>query len=592
MTDQNDPWPLALGGNPVGARTSDDQRSARRRSASPISGDSYASADPFRSRDPVPVEDPSDPFPRQDPFPPAGGQAHGARRRHRNRGIPLQQPSDVATGPMALASQVSSVVEANPDAHSLTMQGTAQETPDNAPPASPQGAPRSRREALAAERAGLTGERPAVLPGPRARTNPPTPHVLHPVEAPSDGAQFDAASFSATTPMPVAPRALPARYDEQEQQFDRVDPSTSVVVEASPETAPNGVRTDSRPTDSRSADSRSADSTVRPDGQPRRRGRIGRFLLPLIALMLALSAVSTLLPGDNSLQVLLAAMAPLGALIAVPVIALAVHHHRPVTAIAAGLAAVLPWALVVGYATAGPQPAAAAVPLRIMLVNSNEGQVNAADVVNAVREHGVDLLVVNELTSVLAHDLTTAGIGGTLHARFISTTASASGEIGIWARPEVTDSAAVTETNMPAMTGQIQTAAGPIRLIAGHSPRPYPPVAPFVGDAQPWADDLRALAVAGSGDGPRVFVGDLNATPWNKQFRDLQATSGLVDAANVLGKGLRPTWPVWSPMPLSPVDHVMVGGGIGVRSIGTAVVGGSNHRALVVEIAVPPKRND
>jgi hypothetical protein len=36
----------------------------------------------------------------------------------------------------------------------------------------------------------------------------------------------------------------------------------------------------------------------------------------------------------------------------------------------------------------------------------------------------------------------------------------------------------------------------------------------------------------------------------------------------------------------------MVGGGIGVLSVGTAVVGGSNHRALVVEIAVPPKHQD
>jgi len=88
-----------------------------------------------------------------------------------------------------------------------------------------------------------------------------------------------------------------------------------------------------------------------------------------------------------------------------------------------------------------------------------------------------------------------------------------------------------------------------------------------------------------------VLVGDLNATPWNEQFRRLQKASGLSDAADVLGKGLRPTWPVWSPMPLSPVDHVLVGGGVGVRSVGTATVPGSNHRALVVEVT-PPTAQD
>jgi endonuclease/exonuclease/phosphatase (EEP) superfamily protein YafD len=288
-------------------------------------------------------------------------------------------------------------------------------------------------------------------------------------------------------------------------------------------------------------------------------------------------------------------MAPLGALVAVPVIALAVHHRRMITAVVSGLAAVLPWALVVGYATGDERPPAGAQGVRIMLVNSNEGQVDAEGVVAAVRQHGVDVLVINELTSMLAHDLTKAGIGGILRAQYVSDQQGGhapgqfAGQLGVWSRPDVTDAGPVPGTSMPAMSGTIQTAAGPIRLVAGHSPRPNPGVTPF-GDASVWAADLDALARAGEGSDPRLLVGDLNATPWNQQFRQLEKTSGLSDAADVLGKGLRPTWPVWSPMPLSPIDHVLVGGGVGVRSVGTANVPGSNHRALVVEVTAPAGR--
>jgi len=55
----------------------------------------------------------------------------------------------------------------------------------------------------------------------------------------------------------------------------------------------------------------------------------------------------------------------------------------------------------------------------------------------------------------------------------------------------------------------------------------------------------------------------------------------------VVGQGLRPTWPTWSPLPIAPVDHLLVGPGLGVADADTTTIGGSNHRALIVTLIIP-----
>jgi endonuclease/exonuclease/phosphatase family metal-dependent hydrolase len=83
-----------------------------------------------------------------------------------------------------------------------------------------------------------------------------------------------------------------------------------------------------------------------------------------------------------------------------------------------------------------------------------------------------------------------------------------------------------------------------------------------------------------------VLAGTLDANSQQPAFRRLTGR-GLRDAAAVLGRGARPTWPSWSPLPLLALDHVLVGGGIGVRAVGTLAVAGTSHRAIIADLVVP-----
>jgi endonuclease/exonuclease/phosphatase (EEP) superfamily protein YafD len=119
----------------------------------------------------------------------------------------------------------------------------------------------------------------------------------------------------------------------------------------------------------------------------------------------------------------------------------------------------------------------------------------------------------------------------------------------------------------------------PVTLVAGHA------VQPSAGGLERWRTDLASFAAAARIPGPVLVLADLNATPWQPQFRRL-VSGRLHDAADVLGRGLRPTWPSWTPLPLLPADHALVAGA-GVTGLDLLPVQGSDHRALCVALAVP-----
>lgn len=100
--------------------------------------------------------------------------------------------------------------------------------------------------------------------------------------------------------------------------------------------------------------------------------------------------------------------------------------------------------------------------------------------------------------------------------------------------------------------------------------------------------------------GPQVLVGDFNAAPWSDAMRRVEANTGL----RLIG-GLRLTWRGVYPNPLhylmtgdlsgnglpAPIghhiDHVLLGGGIGVDAAQVRSLPGSDHRAVWVSLQVP-----
>jgi endonuclease/exonuclease/phosphatase (EEP) superfamily protein YafD len=81
-----------------------------------------------------------------------------------------------------------------------------------------------------------------------------------------------------------------------------------------------------------------------------------------------------------------------------------------------------------------------------------------------------------------------------------------------------------------------------------------------------------------------IVLGDLNATPWTADFRDLVDRADLRNSQ--LGFGVQGSWPTWFPPAMIPIDHALHTEGLSVidRSLGEHH--GSPHRALRVEYAL------
>ena len=98
-------------------------------------------------------------------------------------------------------------------------------------------------------------------------------------------------------------------------------------------------------------------------------------------------------------------------------------------------------------------------------------------------------------------------------------------------------------------------------------------------------EQLRSIAaLANQAAGAVVLTGDLNASVWGRNYRKLEASTGLRNTRR--GFGILPTWPTFLPFAMIPIDHALVSDGVGVVETRTGARIGSDHLPLIVEIAV------
>jgi endonuclease/exonuclease/phosphatase family metal-dependent hydrolase len=264
-----------------------------------------------------------------------------------------------------------------------------------------------------------------------------------------------------------------------------------------------------------------------------------------------------------------------------PVIAVGVGSKHPIPTVIAVIAALVPWTLVTGYAASGPGRVSvgAGNTLRVMSVNGSQGRADAKQIVALARSYRVDVVVITGLTSGLAHRLTVEGLSGLTPSRWVDITPDGTDGAGLWSRLEVRDLRPVEAVDGSSVQGSIEAGPDEIAISAVHLGGD--PLRPAKG----WHADMAALGLP-PGPGRKLLVGDLNATPWQPAFRKLTKV-GWRDAADVVGQGMRPTWPAWSPVPVAPIDHVLVSGGLGVTAADTTTLAGTDHRALVVTLVLP-----
>ncbi|MFD1321535.1 endonuclease/exonuclease/phosphatase family protein [Micromonospora sonneratiae] len=268
----------------------------------------------------------------------------------------------------------------------------------------------------------------------------------------------------------------------------------------------------------------------------------------------------------------------------VPVV-LALALRRWWAAGVAVLTAVALVGVVAPRAVADDVPVPDGPTLRVMTANLLAGVADSAAVVALVRTHRVDVLAVQEFTPGAQAALDRHGLAELLPHRQLNAEIGTTGS-GLYARFPLSDGG--TRRNYGGFTQAYATVAvpgaPPVLVESAHPCAPYERA-----QLRCWHTDLSRQPAA-TPDGPlRILAGDFNATLDHTPVRALLET-GYVDAAAAAGAGLTGTWGPYDGDPIPPVaiDHVLADRRVGVRAAAVHPLPGSDHRAVLAELVLPP----
>jgi endonuclease/exonuclease/phosphatase (EEP) superfamily protein YafD len=208
-----------------------------------------------------------------------------------------------------------------------------------------------------------------------------------------------------------------------------------------------------------------------------------------------------------------------------------------------------------------------------------------APLIADVRSRHVDVLATDELTIAEQRRLVGAGLPTLLPYRYTAPLPDGGGGIGIWSRYPLAEPRNLPNFELGVLTVRLAAPGGDITFVAAHllPPYPYP--------SRIWRGEiarLRTVLTTLGRDRPVIVAGDFNATTDHAQFRAL-LDRGYADAAESIGAGYQPTYPTdrWFG-PVIGIDHVLTRGRVLATDARTCDIRGSDHRALLVEIARPP----
>ncbi len=223
------------------------------------------------------------------------------------------------------------------------------------------------------------------------------------------------------------------------------------------------------------------------------------------------------------------------------------------------------------------------VPLVLLQANVRVGAANADELVRRIRTEHVDLVTMEELTPAELAALRAAGIDALLPYHLVTPYPGGAGT-GIWSRYPLTAPVKHDEFRLEVLSATVAVpSAVPLQVYAVHllPPWPYP--------SSTWLAEIRHLSTLLNTTDTRtalVASGDFNATFDHPQFRHL-LRGGLRDAAEQVGAGFTPTYPADREFPpLLTLDHVLCRG-LAPTSLTRVPIPGSDHRGLLVHLAVP-----
>lgn len=135
------------------------------------------------------------------------------------------------------------------------------------------------------------------------------------------------------------------------------------------------------------------------------------------------------------------------------------------------------------------------------------------------------------------------------------------------------------ENLAPVVVADLRLRQGSVKLIGAHLHNPL--------TSEGWnsrQSELSMLAyLVRTSSHPVILGGDLNASMWSPAFKQFIADTNLKDPRR--GAGMYLSWRGPLPFEILPLDHVLTSPWLRVQSFRTILIRGSDHRAVVADIA-------
>lgn len=227
---------------------------------------------------------------------------------------------------------------------------------------------------------------------------------------------------------------------------------------------------------------------------------------------------------------------------------------------------------------------------RLMTLNTRNGQADAAQIVQTVREQHVEVLALQELNSSMISRLNEAGIRELLPYSVVASTSSSDngGVNGLWSAAPMSertgDLIPIEASSIPAASIDFDGTVIRFGSVHPFSPRPS--------NQGLWDRGLGSISQLREDDHTFVLMGDFNATWDHASFRYLLG-GRFVDAGENAGEWFHMTYPAnkrlfgWIPVPAAvEIDHIVHDRGVVVGDLDAVTIAGSDHKALLGTLEV------
>jgi endonuclease/exonuclease/phosphatase (EEP) superfamily protein YafD len=132
----------------------------------------------------------------------------------------------------------------------------------------------------------------------------------------------------------------------------------------------------------------------------------------------------------------------------------------------------------------------------------------------------------------------------------------------------------------PAIAATLQIEGRVVQILGVHTSWPLGPAASACRNQQL----ARIAEFARGATQPLIVLGDLNVSPFSREFQALLAAGDLKTAAD--GFGWQPTWPTFLPPGGIQIDHALTSAGVLVTGFRRGPSVGSDHLPIIIECAV------